>query len=128
MSLLMKFTVTDQELVADDFIVTASKVKNYLGAKFTFKSGPWVPENTIAVIVNAYGFTYEVQLDQNGECIFPDEVMSESGVMQLSLYCDGSYKHYHRDSFTKEEKLIDFGSRITSNSVEFHSYESYVMS
>ena len=46
----------------------------------------WIPDQTVAVFTNG-GVTETVNLDENGECFVPASLLSNVGVLDVSVYC-----------------------------------------
>lgn len=113
----LKFIVDNQTLArTNDWKLVATNSENYLKAKFVFISDPWVPEKTTAVFLNTVtGITAIANLDENGECLVPNEVLTDSCELAVSVYCS--------DSFTRITGT-EVPLRVTSNPVYINVYPS----
>lgn len=81
----LRFEVTDQELKRVDGFLPVMGSRNYLRAKFIFNTPPWVAEETTAVFANQYGAYAEVPLDENGECLIPNDIIADRCILEISL-------------------------------------------
>lgn len=84
----LNFEVNEQTLTrCDKWNLMASESQNYLRVKFAFKEGGlWVPSETSAVFISPKGLYATASLDENGECLVPNEVLTDPGVLTVSLY------------------------------------------
>ncbi len=113
----LKFVVDNQTLArSDSWRLVATNSENYLKAKFDFISDPWVPSKTTGVFLNSVsGLVKTADLDENGECFVPNEVLTDPGELIVSLYCS--------DSVTRISDAV-VPTRVTSNPVYINIYPS----
>ena len=83
----LNFEVEEQTLKrCDRWVLMAAESENYLRAKFAFKSGAWVPSETSAAFTSPKGTGATAPLDENGECLVPNEMLTDPGVLYVSLF------------------------------------------
>lgn len=103
----LTFIVSEQHLARDDnWKLIASESQNYLKAKFAFEKGPWVPGEATATFVSPYGIIAYADLDGNGECFVPNEVLVSPGDLEVSLF------------YSQVSDKTDF--RISTNAVKIY--------
>ena len=83
---MLKFNVRNQSISRIDNFRPAEKSIKYLLAQFDFKTEDWKETVKTAVFRNTKtGKPYDAILDEN-TCVVPWEVLSESGVFEVSVY------------------------------------------
>lgn len=85
MSAQLNFTIENQIITRTDSFQPVARSQNYLRASFTF-SDDWDGITDIKAIFRANGKTYEVLLDEHGECVVPWEALTTSGTVRVSVY------------------------------------------
>lgn len=85
----MLFKLSNAEINLISKPVISSKSINYVHAHFDLLTDDWNGIITVLFkhIENADSPSYEVVLDQNGNCKVPWEVLQEEGHVQVSAYC-----------------------------------------
>lgn len=83
------FKLSNAEINLISKPVISSKSINYVYAHFDLLTDDWNGVITVNFkhIENADDPSYEVVLDQNGDCEVPWEVLQDEGYVQVSAYC-----------------------------------------
>lgn len=120
MSTLLEFVVDGQRLVRSDrWELVANQTVNYVKAHFIFLSDEWVPEQTTVVFESPEHEIYTVQLDSDGYCDVPNEVIFSHGYVVTSLF------YSVVDKVEKDGELVDtITFRITTNPVKIYTFET----
>lgn len=80
----LNFYVKNQIITRDDCFMPVARSQNYLKAAFKF-SNDWNDITKIAIFT-VRATTYEVILDDNGECTVPWEALTDPGILEVSVY------------------------------------------
>lgn len=80
------FEITNQVITRTDKFKPVARSRNYLKAHFTFFTDEWT--GVITAIFTKDDMSYEMILDNNNECLVPWELLTESGELYVSCFCD----------------------------------------
>lgn len=86
---MLLFRVTGQTLIRQDLNKVVSDTRNYLYADFKLIDDQWRKAPIVTASFNRSDkedCCYSIKLDK-GRCLVPWEVLTDSGIMEISLQC-----------------------------------------